>query len=54
VFPTCKIFEKNTTRSVAEVWRFFSKPEGLDLAGGNGTLITFAKNSIMFGRKLKD
>jgi hypothetical protein len=23
--------EKNTTRSVAEVWRFFQKPAGLDL-----------------------
>jgi hypothetical protein len=26
-----KVFWKNTTRSVAEVWRFFQKPGGLDL-----------------------
>jgi hypothetical protein len=26
-----KVFWKNTTRSAAEVWRFFQKPAGLDL-----------------------
>ena len=30
---SCKVFGKNTTRSEAEAWRFFPKPEGLDLAG---------------------
>ena len=34
---SCKVFRKNTTRSEAEAWRFFRKPEGLDLAGQKDT-----------------
>jgi hypothetical protein len=28
-----RVFTKNTTRSAAQVWRFFVKPAGLDLDG---------------------
>jgi hypothetical protein len=30
-FKAVKVFMKNTTRSVAQVWRFFVKPARLDL-----------------------
>ena len=46
---SCKIFGKNTTRSEAKAWRFFSKPEGLDLAGQWDTELPLPNEIIVCG-----